>query len=102
MINKLQKLQVGHLILSNLLFIILFMVINSIICEDGLTGGECVKHKDNFIFIIQMVLNFLFYVFYLIIVDRKKWGMLLVNVLLTGVIYIIAATLHSTTKSGLF
>lgn len=78
------------------------MTVNSYICQDGLSGGECVKEKDNFMFLILIGLNIAFYIFYLLKADSKKWLMLLLNLLLTGVIYVIAAVIHSITKAGLF
>jgi hypothetical protein len=78
------------------------MTVNSMLCEGGLTGGECVKHKDNDIFFYQMGVNLLFSIYYLAVINKKKWIMLLVNYLVMLIFYVITATLHSISKAGLF
>ena len=100
--NKLLMLTLGQMVLVNAVVVIVFMTINSFVCPDGLSGGECVKHLDNKFFLFQMVANLLFAGYYLLKVDRNKWGVLSLNLFLTTIIYIIAATLHSISKAGLF
>ena len=90
------------MVLINSFVIIVFMTVNSILCPDGLSGGACVKQLDNRVFLVQMIANFLYAAYYLHKIDKGKWVMLLVNILLTTVIYIVAATLHSISKAGLF
>jgi len=99
--NKLLKLTLGQMVLINSVVIIVFMTINSFICSDGLSGGECVKRLDNRLFLLQMIANFLF-AGYLLKIDKGKWGIVTLNLFLTTIIYIIAGTLHSISKAGLF
>ena len=100
--NKLTKLTLGQMVLINIVVIIIFMTINSFVCEDGLSGGECIKHLDNQVFAIQMIVNLAFSGYYLYKTNRGKWRILFLNFLLTTIIYLVAATLHSISKSGLF
>lgn len=90
------------MVLANSFVIIVFMTINSFVCEDGLSGGECVKHLDNRVFLFQIVTNLLFTTYYLLKIDKGKWSILLLNILLTTIIYVVVATLHSISKAGLF
>lgn len=90
------------MVLINFVVIIVFMTVNSIVCPDGLSGGECVKRLDNRVFLFQMIANFLFAWYYLLRINKGKWQILLVNIFLTTIIYIIAGTLHSISKAGLF
>lgn len=99
--NKFLKLTLGQMVLINTVVILVFMTVNSSVCPDGLSGGVCVKHLDNRIFLVQMIANFLF-AGYLLGIDKGKWGIVTLNLLLTTIIYIIAATLHSISKAGLF
>ena len=99
--NKLLKLTLGQMVLINSVVILVFMIVNSFVCPDGLSGGECVKQLDNRLFLLQMITNFLF-AGYLLKIDKGKWGILTLNLFLTTIIYIIAATLHSISKAGLF
>lgn len=99
--NKLLKSTLGQMVLINSVVILIFMTINSFVCSDGLIGGVCVKHLDNRVFLLQMISNFLF-AGYLLKIDKSKWGILTLNLFLTTIIYIIAATLHSISKAGLF
>lgn len=100
--NKLSKLTWGQMVLVNSVMIIVFMTVNSFVCQDGLSGGECVKHLDNRVFLFQMTANLLFTGYYLFKIDKSKWGILSLNLFLTAIIYIVAATLHSISKAGLF
>ena len=100
--NKLSKLTLGQMVFTNSIVIIVFMTINSFVCEDGLSGGECVKHLDNQVFLFQLVTNLLFAVYYLLKIDKSKSSVLLLNLVLTTIIYVVAATLHSISKAGLF
>ena len=98
----LQRLNVLQLCLVNILFIFAFMIVNSTLCDDGLSGGECVKHLDNNMFLFQMGINLAFSIYYLVVINKKKWDMLVLNYLIMLVFYAIAATLHSISKAGLF
>jgi len=100
--NKLLKLTLGQMVLINSVVIIVFMTVNSFVCPDGLSGGECVKQLDNSLFVFQMIANFLFAGYYLHKIDKGKWVILLINIFLTTIIYIVAGTLHSISKAGLF
>jgi hypothetical protein len=100
--TKLQTLTLGQIVFTNTVVIIAFMSINSFVCPDGSIGGNCVKRLDERIFLLQMIANFLFAWYYLSRIDKSKWRMHLVNILLTIVIYFLAATLHSISKAGLF
>jgi hypothetical protein len=100
--DKLLKLTLGQMVLINSVVIIVFITINSFVCPDGLSGGECVKHLDNRVFLFQMIANLLFTGYYLLKIDKSKWGILTLNLFLTTIIYIAAATLHSISKAGLF
>ena len=99
--NKLLNLTLGQMVFINSFVILVFMTVNSVVCPDRLTGGGCVKHLDNRIFLIQMIANFLFGG-YLLGIDKSKWGIVTLNLFLTTIIYIISATLHSISKAGLF
>lgn len=100
--KKLSNLTLGKMVFVNSIVIIIFMTFNSIVCEGGMSGGMCVKHLDNQIFPFQIVANFLFAAYYLLKIDKSKWGILLLNLVLTIIIYIVAATIHSISKAGLF
>jgi hypothetical protein len=100
--DKLLKLTLVQVVLINSIVIIVFMKISSLVCPDGPYGGGCVKHFDNRVFMFQIIANLLFTGYYLFRIDRNKWVMLLLNLLLTSIIYIVAATLHSISKAGLF
>lgn len=100
--GKLTRLTLGQLVFMNSTIIILFMTINSFVCPEGMIGGDCVKHLDNKVFLFQITMNMLFAGYYLFKIDKSKWGILLLNVLLTLIIYIVATTLHSISKAGLF
>jgi hypothetical protein len=78
------------------------MYVVSYICPDGLLGGECVKKFDNRMFFVLLGLNVLFSLYYLVKVDKNKWGVLLLNLIIVTVIYVVCATLHSISKAGLF
>jgi len=90
------------MVFINSILIIAFMIINSFFCPDGLIGGECVKHLDNRVFLFQMTANLLFAGYYLFKINKGKWGILFLNILLTTIIYVVAATLHSISKAGLY
>ena len=98
--DKLLTLTLGHMVFINTVVILVFMTVNSSVCPDGVTSGVCVKHLDNRIFLFQMIANFLF-AGYLLGIDKSKWGILTLNLFLTTIIYVIAATLHSISKAGL-
>jgi hypothetical protein len=100
--NTLIRLTLGQMVFTNSIVIIVFMTINSFVCSDGLVGGDCVKHLDNRVFLFQMTANLFFAAYYLFKIDKMKWGILSLNFLLTTIVYIIAATLHSILKAGLF
>ena len=100
--DKLLKLTLGQMVFTNAIVIILFMTVNSFVCEDGLIGGDCVKHLDNQIFSFQIAVNFLFAGYYIFKIDKSKWSIIWLYFLLTTIIYIVAATLHSISKTGLF
>ena len=100
--NKLLNLTLGQLVLINSVVTVVYMTINSFVCQDGLTGGECVKHLDNQVFKFQIVVNLLFTGYYLLKQDKGKWRILILNLLFVIIIYMITATLHSISKSGLF
>jgi hypothetical protein len=100
--NKLSRLTLGQMIFTNSIVIIVFMTINSFVCSGGLVGGDCVKHLDNRVFLFQMTTNLFFAGYYLLKIDKSKWGILSLNFLLTTIVYILAATLHSILKAGLF
>ena len=102
MTKILNKTTLLHLLGTNTLFIIIFMTLNSQLCSDGYSGGQCVKDKDNFMFFILIGLNIAFSLFYLSKADTKKWPILLGNLLLTIVIYFVAAIIHSISTAGLF
>ena len=99
--NKLLILTLGQMLLINSVVIFVFMTVNSFVCPHGLSGGECVKHLDNRIFILQMIANF-FFAGYLLKIDKNKWSILTFNIFLTIIIYLVAGTLHSISKAGLF
>src|SRR5688500_8062095 len=98
--NKLSRLTLRQMVFANSIVIIIFMTINSFVCADGLVGVDCVKHLDNWAFLFQMTANLFFAGYYLLKIDKGKWGILTLNLLLTTIVYIIAATLHSILKAG--
>jgi hypothetical protein len=100
--NKLSELTLGLLVFVNSLAIIIYMAFISLICEDGLSGGLCVKQLDNRFFLVQIFINLCFTTFYILKINKRKWGILLINLLLTTVIYTVAAALHSISKAGLW
>src|SRR5687767_6196158 len=100
--NKLSRLTLRQMVFANSVLIIVFMVINSFVCPDGIVGGVCVKHLDNRVFLFQMIANLLFAGYYLVRIDRSKWAILFLNLLFTTIVYIVAGTLHSISKAGLF
>ena len=95
MTKMLHNLNAGVMLLVNIFIMLTFMKYNSSVCEGGFSGGECVKQKDNFFFFIQVAVNIAFVAFYLAMVNKKKWLMLIISLVLTIFFYFVAATLHS-------
>ena len=85
----------GKSILLNIVVMIMYMVVNSQFCHPGFGGGACVKEKDNFIFVIQLSVNFIFGFYYAIFVDKTIWFSLLLSIFILIGIYTILATIHS-------
>ena len=90
------------IVLINVVILITFMVIASFMCDDGLTGGECVKNYDNRFFSILIFANVLFSTFTLYKSGSRKLGMLLLNILIMIILFFVFATCHSISKVGLF
>jgi hypothetical protein len=78
------------------------MIINSFVCRDGFSGGECVKSLDNRIFFVQVSVYIVLSIVYVFKFDKRKWWKLLLGLLAITVIYVVAATLHSISKAGMF
>ena len=97
----LNNLTLKNVLSVNILITIFFMIINSILCEEGLSGGECVKHKDNFAFTIQICLN-LILTLLVVLVDRSKAKILILNIGITLAFFVVAGTLYSISKAGFF
>ena len=95
MIKRLQNLNTGVVLLVNIFVMLAFMKYNSSVCEGSFSGGESVKQKDNSLFFIQVVANIAFVAFYLIVVNKRKWLILMLSLVLTTFFYLVAATLHS-------
>ncbi len=95
------RVSITKLIGVNSFIILGFMVANSLICPAGFSGGECVKKLDNKIFVYQMVI-YLILSGLLIFFRKVKWPILAVGFLGTIIFYIVAATVHSITKAGIF
>jgi hypothetical protein len=100
--KRIGELSFGALIGANSLIMLCFMVINSFVCPGGFTGSECVKNWDSRIFFIQGFGYVVLSIVYLFNFDRRKWLKLLLGLLTITVIYVVAATLHSITKAGMF
>jgi len=96
------ELSFGYLIGINSIVILAFMLITSFVCPEGLSGGECVKSLDNKIFFIQVVVYLFMSIVYLVKFDNRKWLKLLVGLIVITLIYVLAATMHSISKAGLF
>jgi hypothetical protein len=96
------ELPFGALIGINSLLILFFMIINSFVCRDGFSGGECVKSLDNRIFFVQVSVYIVLSIVYVFKFDKRKWWKLLLGLLAITVIYVVAATLHSISKAGMF
>jgi ABC-type transport system involved in cytochrome c biogenesis permease subunit len=86
----------------NFLVMIIFMICASLICENGLMGGECVKHADNKMFLVLLMVNLIGGLIYIFKSNRKGWLTIFLSIFLTSVLYVIMATLHSISKAGLF
>jgi len=84
----------------NCAFILLFMVVISIVCGEGLNGGECVKSLDNRVFAAQLLCNIVFSIYYLLHMIENKWHVVILNLIVTAIFYSIAAMLHSISKAG--
>ena len=78
------------------------MICASLFCEDGLIGGECVKHFDNKMFVMLIMINLIGGLIYIFKTSGKRWLAIFLSILLTSVLYVIMATLHSISKAGLF
>lgn len=78
------------------------MIFASHFCEDGLLGGECVKHLDNKMFLVLIITNLIGGLTYIIKTNRKRWLVIYLSVLVTSFLYVIMAALHSISKAGLF
>ena len=101
-VNKLYNINLKFLVISNLIAMGLYMTINSFICEDGLSGGECVKNNDNKLFLIQIAINSILLIVNLwkngsksLIMFSKFFSLLILT-------YSILGTIHSISKAGLF
>jgi hypothetical protein len=86
----------------NVVVMIVFMVVSSYVCDNGLTGGECTKHYDNRFFIILTLANLFFSVFSIYKNGSRKLGMLFLNLMILTILFTIFATLHSVFTVGLF
>jgi hypothetical protein len=102
MTTFLNKITFLNLLLTNTLLIIVYMTIGSYLCDDGLSGGECVKEKDRILFPILLGLNLAFCVLFLLKGDKEKRWILLPNIVLMLVIFYVAAFMHSVFKAGLW
>jgi hypothetical protein len=102
MISMFNKIALRHLLWTNLLIILTFVFINSQTCDYGFTCGQMVKEKDNFMFLILIVINVAFSIIYLIKATNIKWGMLILNLVFTALIYFVVAVYISIAKAGLF
>jgi hypothetical protein len=80
----------------------ILMICASLFCEDGLMGGECVKHFDNKMFLVLMTVNLIGGLIYIFKTNKKRWLAIFLSILITSVLYVIMATLHSISKAGLF
>lgn len=97
----LDNINLTFLILFNFIFTLVFMNIVSLNCPDNYSGIECVHKNDNLLFFTQFILNLLFSIFYLIKVNKLKWKIFLINIVLLPFLYIIMAFFHSISKCGL-
>lgn len=81
---------------------IVFMIGNSFLCTKDISGGECIKSLDNYVFAIQIGLNVAFSLFFFFKINQQNWWKLIVNILILTIFYIISAFLHSVLQIGLF
>jgi hypothetical protein len=80
---KLENLKLTQILLVNILFIILFMILNTFLCPNGIDGAMCVKYNDNCIFTVQIIINVLFSIFFCLKINVKKWLIFFVNLAIT-------------------
>jgi hypothetical protein len=100
--KKFDNTSLKNLILLNTIVMLIYMMLNSTICGDGLSGGECIKHKDNLLFFIQLVINLILLVANVQKNGRKNLPKFLKLFAILIFIYIILATIHSISKAGFF
>lgn len=86
----------------NIVLIICYMSINSLVCPSSYSGGECVKRLDQFCFYAQVALNILFSIYVLVKGDKSFFGWSLVSLVATSVVFYVAAIIHSISKAGLW
>ncbi len=90
------------LVATNFFVMLILMIYASLFCEDGLKGGECVKHFDNKMFLVLLMVNLVGGLIYIFKTSGRRWLAIFLGILLTSVLYVIMATLHSISKAGLF
>jgi hypothetical protein len=99
--ENLKNINLTFLLLFNFVFTLIFMNIVSLNCPDNYSGIECVHNNDNLLFFIQVILNLVFPIFYLIKIEKLKWKIFLINIILLPMIYIVMAFFHSISHCGL-
>ena len=66
----------------NTLIMLVYMLLTSYFCQDGLVGGQCVKYFDNRLFSIQLLANIAFFIFSIYKNGWQEIGILLLNIVL--------------------
>ena len=97
----LKNINLKFLLLVNFVFTVMFMSIVSLNCPDNYIGIKCVHTIDNRCFLLQATLNLIFTAFYLIKIDKSKWKIFLLSLILLPITYTIMAFIHSISKCGL-
>lgn len=91
-----------RLVIGNSLIILIFMICSSFYCGESFIGGECVKRVDNRMFIVLLSTNIIGGIFYYIKTKKNILLSLILNIIITSVLYVVMATIHSISKAGLF
>ena len=90
------------LVLGNFIIILAFMIYFSFYCGDNFIGGECVKNLDNKMYFGLLTVNIIGGIIYFIKTKNNILLSFFLNIIITTIIYIVMATIHSISKAGLF
>ncbi len=98
------KTKIYKLFIINIIAIVLSMILIYHFTPSGYEGGALGKEYGNIFFLILVVLNLLYSLYYVIRINHssEKISLLVLNLVVIFVTYTICATIHSIFKVGLW